>query len=1673
MTDEISEEIVPLRITGKADLHHQLAGSMKWNLARLLVGLILPVSSCLGVTVTDHMIAKTVNTSGGCVVPTPATAFLTTDQSVWLWFNVSDAKAGDIASATGYYPSGTAYQSATWDAVPSSGARCFWWPISIAGNPPSSSPGNWSIRVSWNGSSLSTRNFTIGASGPSISAGGILNAASYAVGTPVAPGSIVAVYGSFPVSAPSMTPGAPWPTSLGGLSMQFAGTKAPLYYVSAGQVNLIVPWELANQSQASVTVTVNGQTSSAQTVSLAAYSPGIFSMNGQGTGQGAILDTSYRLVDQSNPAIAGATYLQIYCTGLGPVANQPASGGGSPTSPLASTTTTPAVSIGGVPAQVIFSVLAPGFVGEYQVNALVPASTAPGSAVPVTISIGGRTSNAVTIAVQAATGGPAATLVSVKPTSGRAGEVFTVSLTGANTGFLQGQTLASFGPGISVSGAAEGQSGVLTIASPTSATATLTIDPAAAAGARGVTLSTGGQTASLSNGFTVLAPLASMGPPTVTSTVPANKATGVSLMPTIQILFNDPLDPSTVGSSTFSIANGTANLPVTTVYDSSKYLVSVFANGALRPGATYTVTVGATLKNAVGDPLAAAYSFSFTTIPPITVSATIAPVAGLDPKTLTVLSYGGKASTPDANGNFSVSMHPSADTLVAAVMPGKTFALLAVLNNAAPAATPKAGESGGMAGADAVSAPRSRRVYATRWQITGSSAAAAASTPVLNFETTAESLLFLSPYLYTGDSTKSSVTRTAIAGNQSTAQFATALQAKMTLSNAPAHPMMDTAIQSVMLGATQDVLKGLLSVTGPFTFPTTANSTPATIFVPCTPATASATFPPTVKITPYCKNSPPPASGEFACLDLDYLSFCQAVQADPKGQGYTFTPVNCTNNPTWGCAVGWLARVAPITDGADPATIAAGGAAESPGGHTASCGTNAPCVGAWIAGSTLASKADVFGAFSDWVTAMITGPLIGDSSGSLALPSQPKNYIARFYSGGLADDRELKNLDAYTDGKSLNRLAAGINFAETAFNSANFFFSMTDAIAPGTSAVVDPANIRRCALLSMTQAAIEGAAGSFGGGSPTDLNGGVKAVGTIGASLLTKAAARGGSEVAGSVFKFAAEAVLASTGVGLVVDVVVNGAAAAGNAAEALQRSYELQHSASAVETAVIAILAGSGVPNNPVPKISSLTPASAPINGTAPKVTIKGNSFLANCTVLANNAKRSYTRVDSGTLTFDLLGSDLTQAGTFSVEVRNPAPGGGTSEAIFQVISGTASNPQPQVTSITPAAAVVGADPPTLSILGKNFLAISTVTFGGSPHQVKTPFDAGLLTVALLGSDLSKTGTFPVVVTNPAPGGGSSSYNFMVLDQKPTVPTVTAISTPQRVYVSGDQFRLDYAVLADPALQTTYDLLITVSSSKNTYYYYDQQGDTNRWLHPTPGPAFPSPSVPKSGNGFFIPADPSAFQITSDVPTGDYHVAAYFSVVGAYQKLGTAAETDFSVATDTAAGGCFIATAAFGSAMAGQVQCLRVFRDRTLLSARAGRAFVIWYYQWSPRAAGWLRGHSMARKLTRAVLWVPVAFAWTSLQTNVLLASLGFVVLFLSLGWSLRRGPAWWKVLLVLILAIGVASAQIPQCRPSPQAMSSTRVSAPVPVLRSQSREETAWPTSLPQDIRHSLLKR
>lgn len=242
----------------------------------------------------------------------------------------------------------------------------------------------------------------------SLFTGGMVNGASFAPGAPVAAGSIVSAFGSDLASGIAGASALPLPTTLVDLSVRMNNTLAPLFFVAGSQINLQVPWEMAGQSQATISVTTTGTALPPITVALTAAAPGIFTINAQGTGQGAILvgpaaDLAAPAGSvpgrSSRPANRNETIV-IFCTGLGPVSNRPASGAAAPSGPLAVTTTLPVVTIGGTPATVNFSGLAPGFVGLYQVNAVVPANSATGSAIPVVISLGGAVSNTVTIAVQ-------------------------------------------------------------------------------------------------------------------------------------------------------------------------------------------------------------------------------------------------------------------------------------------------------------------------------------------------------------------------------------------------------------------------------------------------------------------------------------------------------------------------------------------------------------------------------------------------------------------------------------------------------------------------------------------------------------------------------------------------------------------------------------------------------------------------------------------------------------------------------------------------------------------------------------------------------------------------------------------------------------------------------------------------------------------------------------------------------------------------------------------------------------------------------------------------------------------------------------------------------------------------------------------------------------------------
>lgn len=251
-------------------------------------------------------------------------------------------------------------------------------------------------------------------------------------------------------------------------------------------------------------------------------------------------------------------------------------------------------------------------------------------------------------------------------------------------------------------------------------------------------------------------------------------------------------------------------------------------------------------------------------------------------------------------------------------------------------------------------------------------------------------------------------------------------------------------------------------------------------------------------------------------------------------------------------------------------------------------------------------------------------------------------------------------------------------------------------------------------------------------------------------------------------------------------------------------RGLYAQNSSSTVAIAIVAqgsgsqvslsYLTGSGISGNPAPTVTQLNPASLPL-GAAPQIlTINGAGFVASSTVTFNGIAHTAIFVTASQLTISLTSADLATVGSYPVVVTNPSPGGGNSNAVNFTVS--SNNPVPAITQLNPASVPVGATPQTLAIIGTGFLASSTVTFNATAHAA-TFVSATQLTISLTSADLATPGSYPVVVTNPLPGGGASNaVNFTVSSSNP-VPAITQLNpaslsagaTPQAVTIIGTGF--------------------------------------------------------------------------------------------------------------------------------------------------------------------------------------------------------------------------------------------------------------------------------------------
>jgi uncharacterized protein (TIGR03437 family) len=244
-----------------------------------------------------------------------------------------------------------------------------------------------------------TRSVQLDSSGvklPRVPVGGVQNAASLTPSVDrVAPGSIISIFGD-QLSTGTAAASSSLPRSLESTAVWLGAIALPLLYVSATQVNALVPPNMLLDPTSSLVVQSGGFRSVPVTVVALSADPGIFN--------GAVVSVGGKVNGSAAPAQRGDT-VTIYCTGLGPVTESLDPTLPAPLDHLVYTKLPIAVFIQGTGGQwlssyVSFAGLAPGYSGLYQVNVQIPDNAATGDQIGLYILAGTRESNHVPVSIR-------------------------------------------------------------------------------------------------------------------------------------------------------------------------------------------------------------------------------------------------------------------------------------------------------------------------------------------------------------------------------------------------------------------------------------------------------------------------------------------------------------------------------------------------------------------------------------------------------------------------------------------------------------------------------------------------------------------------------------------------------------------------------------------------------------------------------------------------------------------------------------------------------------------------------------------------------------------------------------------------------------------------------------------------------------------------------------------------------------------------------------------------------------------------------------------------------------------------------------------------------------------------------------------------------------------------
>jgi hypothetical protein len=226
--------------------------------------------------------------------------------------------------------------------------------------------------------------------------------------------------------------------------------------------------------------------------------------------------------------------------------------------------------------------------------------------------------------------------------------------------------------------------------------------------------------------------------------------------------------------------------------------------------------------------------------------------------------------------------------------------------------------------------------------------------------------------------------------------------------------------------------------------------------------------------------------------------------------------------------------------------------------------------------------------------------------------------------------------------------------------------------------------------------------------------------------------------------------------------------AAAGSVNIAIQTTTQ-----AGIQTSIALPLA---VVNPPAPVVSSVSPSVFRDRLAAQSVSVSGSNFVRGTVLHWNGAPRNTTVSNEGSLSAQITSADLAAAGTATITVVTPAPGGGTSNALVVQIE----DPRvPTITSVSPAPVTAvrsGDSSVSISVSGSGYAPNSTVSWNGTP--LLTSFaSVSSLTALLPGALIRAAGSGVVTVNTPAPGGGTSAAFVVGVVEGTSAIRVTDIS--------------------------------------------------------------------------------------------------------------------------------------------------------------------------------------------------------------------------------------------------------------------------------------------------------